>query len=69
MAGGRADLYFNSHWISISWDNIDDLSDNGTDGILIEKDGMSRIFVAVVDPYGIAVTNHYDYRRKYPIEN
>jgi hypothetical protein len=57
VAGGRADLYFNGRWTSISWDNIEDLSDSGTDGILIEKDGMSRIFEDFVDPYGFAVIN------------
>jgi hypothetical protein len=57
VAGGRADLYFNGQWTSISWDNIENLSDSGTDGILIEKDGMSRIFEGFVDPYGFAVVN------------
>ena len=57
VAGGRADLYFDGQWTSISWDNIEDLSDSGTDGTLIEKDGMSRIFEGFVDPYGIAVIN------------
>lgn len=57
VAGGRADLYFNGRWTSISWDNIEDLSGSGTDGILIEKDGMSRIFEDFVDPYGFAVIN------------
>jgi hypothetical protein len=57
VAGGRADLYFAGRWTSISWDNIEDLSDSGTDGILIEKDGMSRIFVDFVDPCGFSVIN------------
>lgn len=57
VAGGRADLYFDGDWTSISWDNIEELSDSGTDGILIEKDGMSRIFEPFVDNYGIAVIN------------
>ena len=57
VAGGRADLYFDGRWTSISWDNIEDLSHSGTDGILIEKDGMSRIFEPFVDPYGFAVIN------------
>jgi hypothetical protein len=57
VAGGRADLYFDGDWTSISWDNIEDLSDSGTDGILIEKDGMSRIFEPFVDDYAMAVIN------------
>ena len=57
VAGGRAELYFDGEWTSISWDSIEALSESGTDGILIEKEGMSRIFVPFVDPYGFAVIN------------
>lgn len=57
VAGGRADLYFDGEWTSISWDNIEELSESGTDGIMIEKDGMSRIFTPFVDNYGFAVIN------------
>ncbi len=57
VAGGRADLYFDGRWTSISWDNIEELSNSGTDGIMIEKDGMSRIFVGFVENYGFAVIN------------
>lgn len=57
VAGGRAELYFNGEWTSISWDSIEELSESGTDGILIEKEGMSRIFEPFVDPYGFAVIN------------
>ena len=57
VAGGRADLYFDGNWTSISWDNIENLSESGTDGIMIEKDGMSRIFEGFVEPYGFAVIN------------
>jgi hypothetical protein len=33
IAGGRADLYFDGDWTSISWDNIELLSETGTDGM------------------------------------
>ena len=57
VSGGRADLYFDREWTTISWDKIEDLSQCGTDGILIEKEGMSRIFVDFVDEKGFAVIN------------
>ena len=57
VAGGRVDLYFNGGWTSISWDNIEDLSNSGTDGIMIEKIEMARIFCDFVDPYGFAIIN------------
>jgi hypothetical protein len=57
IAGGRADLYFNGTWVSISWDKIEELSETGTDGIMIEKEGMARIFDGLVNPYGFAVIN------------
>jgi hypothetical protein len=56
-AGGRADHYFDGTWSSISWDNIEELSNSGTDGIMTEKDGMSRIFVGFVENYRFAVIN------------
>jgi hypothetical protein len=57
VAGGRAELYFNGEWTTISWDSIEELSKSGTDGILMEKEGMSRIYEPFVDAYGIAVIN------------
>ena len=57
IAGGRADLYYDGVWTSISWDNIEELSESGTDGVLIEKDGMARIYDGFVENYGIAVIN------------
>lgn len=57
VSGERADLYFNGEWTHIAWENLEELSKNGTDGILIEKEGMSRILADFVDPHGVAVIN------------
>jgi hypothetical protein len=57
FAGGRAELYFDGNWTSVSWDNIEQLKRKGTDGIIIEKEGMSQVFVGSVEKHGIAIMN------------
>jgi hypothetical protein len=57
FAGGRAELYFNGDWYGVSWDNIEQLKRKGSDGIIIEKEGMSQVFVGSVEKHGIAIVN------------
>ena len=57
VAGGRAELYYNGDWSSISWDNIEELKKAGTDVLMIEKEGMSQVFVGHVEKHGIAIVN------------
>jgi hypothetical protein len=57
FAGGRAELYFDGNWTSVSWDNVEQLKRKGTDGLIIEKEGMSMVFVGSVEKRGMAIVN------------
>lgn len=55
--GVRAELYFDGHWTSVSFDNVKSLAEKGTDIIFVEKEGVPEILTFWVDKYGIAVVN------------
>src|ERR1041384_6228091 len=40
ITGARAELYFDGHWESVSFDAIVELAAKGTDMVFIEKEGI-----------------------------
>jgi len=57
IAKPRATMYFNGEWSSVSYDAVEDLAENGTDIILIEKRGIVDVLCEYADDYGIALVD------------
>jgi hypothetical protein len=57
IAKPRATMYFNGEWSSVSYDAIEELAENGTDIIFIEKKGIAEVLCEYADNYGIALVD------------
>jgi len=57
FAGVRAELYFNGHWTSVSFDSVKRLAEKGTDIVFVEKEGIPDVLASWADKYGIAMVN------------
>src|SRR5215207_3950578 len=68
IAKARATMYFNGVWSSVSYDAIQELAENGTDIIFIEKMDVVEVLSNYADKYGIALVDTQgfftDYGRK-----
>jgi hypothetical protein len=56
-AGVRAESYFDGRWTSVSFDNVKNLAEKGTDITFVEKEGIPDVLTFWVDKYGIAMVN------------
>jgi hypothetical protein len=65
IAGARAELYFGGTWTSVSFDEIDELAEKGTDIVFIEKEGVPEVLTEYADKYGIAMVNTRGYLTEY----
>lgn len=64
-AGDRASMYFRGHWTSVSFDAVNQLAENGTDVIFIEKEGIPEVLTEYADKYGVAMVNTRGYLTEY----
>jgi 5S rRNA maturation endonuclease (ribonuclease M5) len=68
MAGEMAHMYFRGQRYSVGLDNIRSLSHNGTDILLIEKEGIAEQFRDLAGPYGIAIIHGRGFMTEYASE-
>lgn len=68
MAGEMAHMYFRGQRSSVGLDNIRSLSHNGTDILLIEKEGIAEQFRDLAGPYGIAIIHGRGFMTEYASE-
>jgi 5S rRNA maturation endonuclease (ribonuclease M5) len=68
MAGEMAHMYFRGQRYSVGLDNIRRLSQNGTDILLIEKEGIAEQFRGLAAPYGIAIIHGRGFMTEYASE-
>jgi 5S rRNA maturation endonuclease (ribonuclease M5) len=64
-AGTRAFFYFRGKEYPVKFDNVFELMRNGTDIILIEKEGMADVLRPFTDPAGIAIITNKGFFVKY----
>ena len=57
VAKARARMYFNGERSDVTYDAIDDLAENGTDIIFIEKEDIVEVLGDYADKYGIALVD------------
>src|SRR5437773_8799065 len=57
FAGARAVMYFQGNWSSVKFDDIENLAQNGTDIVLVEKMGIVEVLTEHADKYGVAIVN------------
>jgi hypothetical protein len=65
ITGARAEMYFDGGWRSVSFDAIEELAQNGTDIVFIEKEGIIDELKEHADKYGIAMVNSRGYLVEY----
>jgi 5S rRNA maturation endonuclease (ribonuclease M5) len=61
-------MYFRGQRYSVGLDNIRSLSHNGTDILLIEKEGIAEQFRDLAGPYGIAIIHGRGFMTEYASE-
>jgi hypothetical protein len=57
VAKARASMYFEGVKSDVNYDAIDELAENGTDIIFIEKEAVSQVLFEYADKYGIALVD------------
>jgi hypothetical protein len=65
FAGARATMHFDGNWKSVRYDAIDELAENGTDIIFIEKMPIVEVLTQYADKYGVAIVNTTGFLTEY----
>ena len=65
VTGARASMYFDGNWHSVNHDSLDELAENGTDILFIEKADVAKVFTEFARKYGVAIVNTIGYLTEY----
>jgi len=65
VTGDRASMYFDGDWYSVSFDAINNLAQNGTDILFIEKADIAEVLSPFAKKYGVALVNTIGFLTEY----
>jgi hypothetical protein len=65
VTGDRASMYFDGDWHSVSFDAINNLAQNGTDILFIEKAAIAEVLTPFAKKYGVALVNTIGFLTEY----
>jgi uncharacterized protein DUF2399 len=68
MAGARATMFFNGQWSSVKFEDVDDLAQDGTDIVVIEKMDIVEVLSEYANKYGVALLNTSGYFTEYGVD-